>query len=358
VVARILFTFALIAGVMAAQAGLTVAQLMQFIESSIRLKHPDRQVASYVERLKMKERLDDRTVEEMEGMGAGPKTVSALKTLAAQSKAMPAPVPKQAAPPPPTIPPPSAEDQKRVITEAREYAMNYSKSLPDFICTQVTRRYYDPSGLEFWNLQDTLTTRLTYFEQKENYKLILVNNQVTEMPYEALGGASSTGEFGSILREVFDPDSRADYQWERWTTLRGKRSHVYSYRIRQVNSKWRLSFERRDEIIVGYSGQIFIERDSGAILRITLIAEDIPPAFPIRQAGTVLDYDYTKIGEQDFLLPLRAVVRMRNEKLLTKNEVEFRLYRKFGADVAITFETPEPLPEDQTKEQPVQPEKK
>ena len=72
----------------------------------------------------------------------------------------------------------------------------------------------------------------------------------------------------------------------------------------------------------------------------------------------MLDYDYTNIGEQQFLLPLRAVVRMRNEKLLTKNEVEFRLYRKFGADVAIKFETPDPLPEDQVKEQPVLPDKK
>jgi hypothetical protein len=44
-------------------------------------------------------------------------------------------------------------------------------------------------------------------------------------------------------------------------------------------------------------------------------------------------------------------VRMRDSKLLTKNDVEFRLYRKFTAESSITF-TPDALPDDQTKEQP------
>jgi len=86
-------------------------------------------------------------------------------------------------------------------------------------------------------------------------------------------------------------------------------------------------------------------------------AEDIPPSFPIRQASTVLDYDFAKIADREYLLPLRAVVRMRQDKLLTKNEVEFRLYRKFAAEATITY-TPDPLPEEQTKEQPVTPQRK
>jgi hypothetical protein len=52
------------------------------------------------------------------------------------------------------------------------------------------------------------------------------------------------------------------------------------------------------------------------------------------------------------MLPLRAEVRMRSGKDLVKNEVEFRLYRKFGADTSITFDTPEPLAPDLTTEEP------
>jgi hypothetical protein len=35
---------------------------------------------------------------------------------------------------------------------------------------------------------------------------------------------------------------------------------------------------------------------------------------------------------------LRATVRLREAKLLTRNEVEFRLYRKFSAEASIAFD--------------------
>ena len=43
------------------------------------------QVAAALRTLKLSERLDERTVEELQGEGAGPKTVAALKELAARS---------------------------------------------------------------------------------------------------------------------------------------------------------------------------------------------------------------------------------------------------------------------------------
>ncbi|MCX6624049.1 MAG: hypothetical protein NTY38_23900 [Acidobacteria bacterium] len=67
----------------------------------------------------------------------------------------------------------------------------------------------------------------------------------------------------------------------------------------------------------------------------------------------MLDYEFQKISGIDFVLPLRAVMRMREGKYLMKNEAEFRLYRKFGAEASIKFDTPEPLPDDQTRAQPV-----
>ena len=44
---------------------------------------------------------------------------------------------------------------------------------------------------------------------------------------------------------------------------------------------------------------------------------------------------------------------MREGRLLIKNDVEFRQYRKFGAETTITFGVPDPLSNDQTEEQPV-----
>ena len=332
-----------------AEQTLTLGQLLAFIRSSIQLKQQDREVAAYISKIRLSEKLDGRIVEELQGEGAGPKTVAALNDLASASASLPQHEVLAPKPPLVTIPPPSPEEQETVIHEVRDYAMNYSRSLPDFICTQVTRRFVDPTGLEFWQGEDTITARLSYFEQKENYKLVLVNDRYVDLPYDSVGGATSSGEFGSLLRETLDRRADALIEFDHWGTLRGKRAYVFAYRISSGSSHWSIRYERLMRIITGYKGLIYVDKDTHRILRITLEAVDIPHTFPIQEARTVMDYDYVKIGDRDYLLPLKAVVRMRHNKLLTRNDVEFRLYRKFSTEVEIKFDTPDPFPEDQTK---------
>jgi len=335
-----------------AQQKFTIEQLTAFIKSSVQLQHNDRQVASYLRKVTLTEKLTDSALEELQGLGAGEKTVEALKALRDASKNLPAPPPPKPKPGPVTIPPPPDEEQKKVLEEVRDYATNYTKRLPDFICTQVTRRYFDPSGLEFWQRDDVVTARLGYFEQKEDYKVMTVNNAPTNRTMDQLGGTTSSGEFGSMMREIFDSASRTQFHWLRWATLRGRRMHVFQYRVAQAYSKWHVSYEKREDYVPAYTGLIYVDRDTSMVMRITFEAEGLPPSFPVQQAGTVLDYDFISINQSEYVLPLRAVVRMRSGKLLSKNEVEFRMYRKFSAEATITFDTPEPLPEDKTKEQP------
>jgi hypothetical protein len=354
---RALVLLGLLSVSLAAQMRLTVQQLTSFIESSIKLKHPDRQVAEYLKKVKLSEQLDERTIENWLGIGIGPRTAEILRTLAEASASLPKAVPPAPKPLPPPIPPPSKEEQDRILQHVREYAGGYAKRLPDFICLQVTRRYYDPTGLEFWRTQDVINERLTYFEQKEDYKVISVNGRATvnEYSHDKLGGATSSGEFGTMMKEIFQPETEATFRWDRWVTLRGRRNHVFAYQVSQARSQWSIDYNRTQRIVPGYRGYIYVDADLLTVTRITLDAIDIPPSFPVQQAKTTLDYDFIKIGESEHVLPLRAEIRMREGKDLRKNEVEFRLYRKFGADATIKFDTPDPLPEDATKETPATP---
>lgn len=337
------------------QMRMTVKQLTAFVKSSVDLQHEDRKVAAYLKKVTMREQLDARTVEDLQAYGVGPRTLEALEALRDASKTLPPPPPAQPVPAPATIPPPSPDEQREILRQLREYALNYTKRLPDFICTQVTRRYVDPSGLEFWQRLDTVTAKLSYFEQKEDYKVVLVNNQPTDISYEKLGGSISSGEFGTMMREIFEPESETQFEWLRWATLRGRRMHVYSYRVPQQRSKWRIDYQRSLQYVPGYKGLIYVDRDTLTVARIRLEAEGLPPTFPIQQASIELDYDTVDIAGTPYILPLKHTMRMREGKLLVKNEVEFRMYRKFGAEAVITFDTPEPLPEEKTAEQPAQP---
>ncbi len=333
------------------QMKLTVDQVVSFVKSSIKLGYKDGKVAKYLKNVQLTEELTASAVEDLQGLGAGPKTLEALNRLREASRGLSAPKKVVKKPKLPPMPPPSPEEQKAIIEEVRDYAMNYTKSLPDFICTQVTRRYVDPSGLEFWHKIDTVLTKLTYFDQKEDYKVILVNNRPVNVSYDRLQGSTSSGEFGSMMKEIFDPKSRTDFRWERWGKLRGRVTHVYRYHVPKSTSKWTISYEHKLRTTPAYGGLIYVDRDTHMVTRITLNAMNIDPTFPVQEAGTVLDYDYVKISGQEFLLPMKAQMRMREGKLLVKNDVEFRLYRKFGAEAVISFDTPEPLPEKMTTDE-------
>jgi hypothetical protein len=317
------------------------------------MKLDDRKVAEYLHKVRLSNQLDERTVEELQGMGAGPKTVSALKELATTSTSLP-----KAAPPPPKPvyvppPPPNSIEQKRILSEVTDYAINYTSRMPDFICTQVTRRYVDPSGMAFWQKRDTITERLSFFEKHEDYKVVLINNQpVGDIAHERLGGAVSSGEYASVMKEIFDPSSDTQFEWERWATLRGRRMHVFSYKVPQSRSKYSIYVEGSERLVIGYHGLFYVDRDTGVVEKITVVGDDIPNGYPIREVNLSIDYDKERIGDREYTLPLKVVLTSRQgAKFLIKNEVEFRMYRKFTAEATIKDFEPDAIPDSAIKEQ-------
>ena len=346
---------------------LTVDKLVAFVQSSEKLisegKMTDHQVASFLSKVKLTERLDDRMIEDLQGSGTiGPKTLQALQALRDRTQDLAASKPVVPEPKPVLPPPPSSEEQAAIIDHVRQYALSYSKNLPDFICTQVTRRYAAPApgtrhggslnSEPSWQALDVLQIRLSYFEQKEDYKLILVNNTMTTQDYRTLGGATSTGDFGSMMKEIFEPGTQARFEWDHWATLRGRRSLAFSYHVAQSRSQWHLNYDRRLDIVPAYRGLIYVDNETHEVTRVTLEAEYLPPTFPVTRADTVLDYDYQDISGHTFLLPLKARTIMAADEYITRNDTEFRLYRKYSTSSDIKFDTEEipPLPEDKTKE--------
>ncbi|MEX2303330.1 MAG: hypothetical protein WD733_20485 [Bryobacterales bacterium] len=345
---------ALVAGLMLqAQSPLTYKQLHGLIRSSLDQNHRDREIAEFLTTQKLTFALDDPLIEEFVGMGVGPKTVEALQKLKLASAGLPEAETAESIPPERRQPPPpSPEEQKRIIEEARRAALEYNRSLPDYLCLQVTRRYVDPSGLEMdWLKYDEVKTRVSYVDQHENYELVSVNNKVTDQKFDDIGGATSTGEFGSVLAELFSPNTAAEFRWARHALLRGRGVWVFSLRVPQARSRLSLRYQKQREIIVGYTGLVYIDKETERAIRIVTEAENIPRDFPLQDARTRLDYEFMEIAGGTYLLPLKARVFMRDGRFLSRNDVEFRLYRKFSAEASISFDEIDdlaPLPEDET----------
>jgi len=163
------------------------------------------------------------------------------------------------------------------------------------------------------------------------------------------------------MREIFEEKSEATFSWDHWATLRGRRMAVFNYAIGSGRSGYSISYSSgpgdEQRIYTAYRGLIYADQDTGEIARITFEAVDIPPSFPVKQATEILDYDLVDINGQQYVTPRTARLYMTAGRKKTKNELEFRNYRKFGTESAITYEmdptapAPPPLPE--TKEEPV-----
>jgi hypothetical protein len=327
---------ALAAALAGAQTARTADEVVSYIRTAIAAKYKDGDVAATLQGMRLSTRLDAAAVTDLQRLGAGPKTVTALAKLAESSAALTVASPRAE---PVAPPPPSPAEQKRVVEEVRANSLNYTDTLPNYICRQVTRRRVDPTGAGGWRDIDVIVEQLSFFDKKESYKVVMVNNNMVtnNLQHDQLGGATSSGEFGSILRAIFSPESEAEFAWERWTTLRGRPQHVFQFHTGRPIYSIRHGDSRRT-VVARVRGQVFVDRETRMVMRIHLECDGIPADFPIRAVTLDQDYDFADVGGQQFLLPLRSDVRSREAGYLSWNEVTFSGYRKFAADATITFD--------------------
>lgn len=351
--------FSLSTAVLFAQVKLSSSQVIDFVRTSAK-KFPDKDVAEYLKKISVTDRLNDDAIESCISAGAGPRTQKALIELANKTAALPETKKAAAAPPPKPVgpPPPSIGKQNELLEKVTEYARNYVKNLPNFTCTQFTRRFVDSSNTENFHLVDSVVENLSYSNGREDYKVVTVNDRL--MPnadHWSLGGTTSAGEFGTDMKVLFDPETRSEFEWESWTTWHGRRTHKISYKVRQPNSKYSIVYEKTQSFVPGYKGYVYVDADLGIIMRITREAEDLPVDFPIQNVKQVTEYSFQKIGqsEQEFLVPIYSVITSKAGRFMTKNETQFRNYRKFGTESIIKFDVPDEIKPEQDAEKPVTP---
>src|ERR1019366_4813640 len=109
--------------------------------------------------------------------------------------------------------------------------------------------------------QDRIIEKLTYFDHKENYELFMHNDTaVVNKNTDSLGGARSTGEWASLLAEIFAPSTRTGFRWVAWKTVRGKLVYEYSYFVERQDSHEIIAHGDQEKITAGFRGSVFIQK--------------------------------------------------------------------------------------------------
>ena len=254
---------------------------------------------------------------------------------------------------------PSSTEGRELLEQARVVTLAASEAMPDFIVKQLITRSFARGKFINWTVIDHLAIAVSYRASAgEEYKLLSVNGQppATEAKdsgsYEQVGGTSSTGEYVSMLAALFKPETQATFQVVDTDTLRNHRAVVYEFSVKKENSKLSIKAGGERSVITAYHGRVWLDRETYRVLRIEVISTEIPLDFPVTAASSTIDYDWVTINEHSYLLPSAAEIQLTDgsgdRAIHTRNEIRFRGYQKFGAEVKI-IEDVEPDDETQTK---------
>jgi hypothetical protein len=325
-----------------AQRPMTVAELTALVKSQIKVKGNDKDTADFLRKVKLTEKLEDKTIEELQGMGAGPKTVAALRTLEEASKGLAAAavvVAKAPVAPPHVMPPPGAEEQGEALSAMREYALNYTEKLPNYLCRQTTRRHQESNDRRYPPENSVIEEQLSFNDHMETYKVRMINGKsVDNVSHDQLNGVRSSGEFGTMLREIFDPVSEARFEWDHWGTWDGRLVEVFNYRIEKEHG-----YTMRDDVTQkrytsAYTGLVYADKDTKTVVRVTLKTVEIPSDFTVKEVSLALNYKATEIAGQSYMLPALMELDSKLASGTAKNTAEFRMYQKYSADAVLSFD--------------------
>ncbi len=338
----------------------TVEQLSQILFNAASHHLPDLETARRISVCELTERITEDRLATMQSRAPGKRTAAMLEELAEKSAFLEPPVDELnlAAPPP-------VSEQKAIFARVVDYIAAYARRLPNLITTQTMRRFddfpfhgHDPTrqlGKLF--LKDVVAAETTNSMGKETVKVKTLNGR----PYDGkdIYGVISSGDFGNVLLALVNPQSKTKAYWSHWEMLHGKRLAVFRYAVEASNSQYEVDFGceggRLHSYLSGYRGFLFVEPDSGTIIRITRTAVNLPPDFPTQLANAAVDYAPIVLGQETYMLPIRGVTELDNpircnrynprERLHSLNVIRFSHYRLFTAEshlLADDAPTPQP----------------
>jgi len=253
-----------------------------------------------------------------------------------------------------------AQEGDPLLARVADEVRRSSEELPDFICEQVTWRFDSDSRPPRWRLRDRIQAEVLYLGGREVYQNLKRNGRRIDFARAEQTGTWSTGEFGSLARDLFLPSTAARFRFVRETEFRGEPARLYDFEVTQACSHWRVDFEGQ-VLYPAYQGSVWIEPQGARLLRIEMQARQVPPSYPLDVIEMSLEYGPVRIGGARYLLPVRAenLACKRQSSYCTYNELIFTNYRRFTTqsvltttDSNITYELPKAPPEGAGRREP------
>lgn len=296
----------------------TVAQLEGMLETL--QKKPDAELARQLSTLELTERLSGAKLAAWTARLRGSKVRQALIALADASAFAPPPADEI-----PADAPPDSTAQRQIVAQSGAYLADTLTRLPDLLATRTIVRYqedvhYDgeTSEIAFEPMRVTGNSK-TKVRYSHGVELVNEEQRPPRTPSRGAPMLETYGTFGPMLGGILQAVTRDDaLTWDRWEANGNRRAAVFRFAIPQERSRYDIAIcclpdgdgTRAFEEYVGYSGEIVIDPESGAILRLEYQA-GLRSTTPLASSAVVIEYGPVEIGGKTYICPMHSISKMR-----------------------------------------------
>ena len=225
------------------------------------------------------------------------------------------------------------------IEKARAVAVDFTETLPDYLCQENIARSVSTTHVVNWQPIDIVSAEVVYEKGRERYRNLQINGKpVKAKRMEELPGSWSTGEFATVLVDIFSPSTAADFRYRRQSRSGGRDAYVYDFDVDHEHSHWHIQVGSQS-VLPAYRGSMWLDKETGRVLRVEMQARHLPEEFPHDKIESAVDYEYIRIGTGQFLLPVHAenLSCERGTNVCSHNVIDFRNYHKYTGEATITF---------------------
>jgi hypothetical protein len=226
-----------------------------------------------------------------------------------------------------------------LIRRAAGAAFDFTEGLPNYVCQEQIARFSSQMRPADWRSIDLMSAAVVYENGKEDYRNIQVNGKPRQS-FKDSGGAWSTGEFGTVLIELFEPGTGARFHYRRGERIAGVNARVYDYDVEHARSRWNVMMASQS-YTPAYKGSVWIDPETARVLRVEMKAYGLPETFPADTVESATDYQYVQLGDaRRYLLPVHSenLTCQRGTDLCSRNTIDFRNYHKYTGESSVTFD--------------------
>jgi hypothetical protein len=334
---------------------ITVQQLKDMLVSLQQGRKTDAEVATELKQVELTEELTRSAMNSLVSYVSGPLSTEQIYVLEARSAVLPPPAVDL-----PATPAPDAAAQKAILDKAVDYTTKTYAQLPHLTATKTTIRFQD-------NVEAIATvTGMHSGSSDVDPNLVQANRFIhyinsTEVPVDTQNGAEKVSTAkdktpwgqngyialqgqGPVLSSVLqDAQTAGTISWLRWETINKKAAAVFAFSVDKKKSHYAVSYccfptseqtgllsykpgaqgsgdftakgnlqthttyDQHFNATVPYHGEIFVDPDSGIVVRLNLQAE-FKAADDVQQEDQRIDYGPVKVDTKALVLPIKTVI--------------------------------------------------